>query len=79
MNWNILNKHRICSTFAAADISIYQTGQFLDQAWKRGLPEHKHIVIDTTKCFNIVREVLGPKRGCWDEFINSWKDRMKPG
>jgi hypothetical protein len=58
---------------------IWQKGQFLDQAWKRGLPECKHVMTDTQKYFNTVSKLLGPKLGCWDEFINSWKDRMQSG
>jgi hypothetical protein len=79
MNWKMLNKK--CDVFAIqSQHSIYQTGQFLDQSWKRDLPERKHdIMNDKRKCVNTVREVLGPKRGCWDEFVNSWKDRMKSG
>jgi len=78
MNWKMLNKQ--CDVFTVQSLkSIYQTGQFLDQTWKRGIPEHKHVMTDTQKCFHTVREVLGPKRECWDEFINCWKDRMKSG
>jgi hypothetical protein len=81
MNWKMLNKQRDVFVVQSQH-SIYRYIRQGSSSTKRGNDAFLNTSTTswmTQKFFNAVREILEPKRGCWDEFVNSWKDRMKSG